>query len=239
MNKYYFDRLPDDLRTMVVSIEIETSLEIEVEVDQSRAGKFLHEPDTLACVVNEFEARLLIPSPNTFPSDAVLHELLHIQRFLVEGVPQIAVCENRWHPELEKIFTDLDNNLEHLVIVPKELAQRPKRKDRWISILMRVLAKLQSVGIEVADRNFLAIYGHFFVGHVLGDEDLQKKYTIALDNYNLLESATEFSLATASALSSKEATTRAWVEQLHISSEFLCLDYFDPRKGTYQQQQLS
>ncbi len=224
---------------MVVSIETEIGLEIEVEVDVSRVGKYSNEPDPLACIANECKAQLLIPSPDTFPSGSVLHELLHIQRFLVEGVPQIAVCENRWCPELESVFTHLDNNLEHLVVVPRELAQRPERKDRWVGVMTRALTQLQSVNIETADRDFLAIYGRFFVEHVLGDEDLLKKYTAALHSYNLSDRATEFSLATAMSLPFKEATVRVWVEQFHLSREFLCLDYFDPRKGTCHQHQLS
>lgn len=239
MNSSYLDRLPDDLRDLVERIEIETGLEIEVEVDESRSGKYSNEQDPLACIANECEALLLIPSPDTFPNGSVLHELLHIQRFLVEGVPQIAVCGSHWRPGLESMFTHLDNNLEHLVIVPRELAQCPERKDRWIGVMTRVLSQLQTANTETADRDFLAIYGHFFVGSVLGDEDLIKKYTGALHGYNLFDRADKFSVATAESLPSKEATVQVWVEQFHLSTEFLCLDYFDPRKGSCHRRQLS
>lgn len=239
MDIEFIDRLSDDLRALVASIETKAGLEIEVAIDESRAGRYSNEPDPMACVANEFEAQLLIPSPDTFSDGAVLHELLHIQRFLVEGIPQIAVCEHYWRPDLESLFTQLDNNLEHLVIVPRELLQRPERKDRWIGVMTRVLTQLQSIEIATANRDFLAIYGCFFVEHVLDDKDLLTHYIAALHSYNLVARASEFSLATAAALTSKEATVRAWAEQFNLPREFLCLDYFDSRKGTRHQRHLS
>lgn len=239
MNREYLDRLPIDLHRMVAGIESESGMKIEVKIDSSRAGRYFNEPDPLACVVNEYKAQILIPSHDIFPEGAVLHELLHIQRFLVEGVPQLTVCENHWCPALEKVFTQVDNNLEHLVIVPKELIQRPERLDRWIAVMTRVLQHLKSVEIDPADRAFLGIYSWVFIDHVLNHDDLREKYTSALAPLNLMERALEFSRVITPTLSSKESAVRAFVEQFNLSEEYLCLDYFDTRQGTCQQRSLS
>ena len=219
---------------MVAKIEAESGIEIKVTLDESRAGRYFDEPDPLACVVTEAKAQILIPSRDSFPEGAVLHELLHIQRFLVEGVPQLVVCEHHWHPDLEKVFTQVDNNIEHLVIVPKELEQRPDRRDRWIAVMTRVLAQLRSPEILPADRTFLGIYSWVFIERVLNDKTLLAQYAATLAPLNLMERALDFSRDIAFVLPSKEAAVHALVEQFHLAEECLCLHYFYPKKGTCQ-----
>lgn len=65
------------------------------------------------------EATILLRSKDVFPPHDVLHELLHIERLWVEGIPQLMP---RHDPKgaRGRIATDIENALEHLVIVPRE-----------------------------------------------------------------------------------------------------------------------
>lgn len=232
MNSTYINKLPDDLQEFVLLIEETTGLEIEIEIDASRAGRNKEEPDPLACVVNESEARLLLPAEDHFPEGSVLHELLHIKRFLVDGVPQITACEDRWTPQLESVFVQLDNNLEHLIIVPLELQQRPERRQRWITVLDRVLGTLQAKQVSGPDRDFLSIYTHLFAARVLQDSVLESKAVAALSTFGLMEHALLFEKAMMIAMESKESMVRLCVEQFSLNHDFICLDYFNPREGS-------
>ena len=57
----------------------------------------------MACEIDEHGARLLIGNPAYFPDASVFHELQHIRRILLEGVPRIVVCEGfePWSPQLD------------------------------------------------------------------------------------------------------------------------------------------
>jgi len=235
MENDYLARLPDDLRAFVMDIEREAEIDIKVAVDGSRAGRRPGEPDPLACDIDEDGATILIPRADYFPDGSVLHELLHINRFLVEQVPQINVCEAHWSPQLETVFGQLDNNLEHLVIVPEELRRRPARRDRWVSVIDRTLNEIRSGKLQQADRDFLGIYTLAFIDHVLNDPALRERSESILDGLGLRDRAVVFRDAIIPALASKEATTRICVEQFRLVEDPICFDYLDPRSSSRRQ----
>jgi hypothetical protein len=153
----------------------------------------------------------------------------------VEQVPQINICDTHWDPQLETTFTQVDNNLEHLVIVPEELRRRPARRDRWISVIDRNLSEIRSGKLQQADSDFLGIYTLAFIEHVLDDSCLKKRSELILDGLGLRDRALAFREAIIPALASKEATTRIFVEQFRLLEDHICFDYLDPRSSSRRQ----
>ena len=235
MKKHYLAKLPVDIQSFVIDIEREAEIDIRVAVDDSRAGRHQGEPDPLACDIDEDGATILIPRADYFPGGSVLHELLHINRFLVEQVPQINICDNHWDPQLETVFGQLDNNLEHLVIVPEELRRRPARRDRWISVIDRTLSEIRTGKLQQADRDFLGIYTLAFIEHVLNDPCLRERSESILDGLGLRDRAVAFREAIIPALASKEATTRICVEQFRLLEDPICFEYLDSRSSSRRQ----
>jgi hypothetical protein len=235
MKNHYLSILPDDLQAFVIDIEREAGIDIRVTVDDSRTGRHPGEPDPLACDIDEDGATILIPRADYFPDGSVLHELLHINRFLVEQVPQINICDTHWDPQLEAVFRQLDNNLEHLVIVPEELRRRPARRDRWVSVIDRTLSEIRSGKLQQADRDFLGIYTFAYIEHVLDDSCLRKRSESILNGLGLRDRAVAFRDAIIPALASKEATTRICAEQFRLVEDPICFDYLDPRSSSRRQ----
>lgn len=151
MRKKYLVRLGSEIQALVEDIERHSGIEICVETNDSRISRNTGEPDPLACVVNESEARLLVRSTTELSDGPVLHELLHIHRFLVDGVPQISVCDDRWSPDPERVFMQLDNNLEHLVIVPIEIQRIQERHALWVKKFRRILSQVRAEQLPRAD----------------------------------------------------------------------------------------
>jgi hypothetical protein len=238
MKKTYLCRLGSEIQALVEDIERRSGIEICVETDDSRVGRNVGEPDPLACVIDESEARLLVPSSTELSDGPVLHELLHIHRFLVEGVPQISVCEDRWTPHLEQVFAQLDNNLEHLVIVPLEIQRIPERHGLWVKKFRRVLSQVRDGKLPKADQKFLAIYGRFFVDYVLKDTTLLELSESILDTLGLQSEAEVFRQKIFSALSSKEAAIRVVVDLFKLDPSLICLDYLNPRRRSCEQKSL-
>lgn len=238
MKDEHLNRLGSDIQAFVKDIEHRSRIEIEVETDDSRVGRNTGEPDPLACLVNESEARLLVPSTIELSDGPVLHELLHIHRFLVEGAPQISVCEGHWNPDLERVFAQLDNNLEHLVIVPIEIQRIPERRTCWVTKLRRVLSQVQHGQLLKADQRFLAIYGRLFVDHVLKDNALIEWSASILETLGLSSEAETFRQGMLSVLPSKEGAVRVVVDLFNLDPSVICLDYLNSKECSCEQMSL-
>jgi hypothetical protein len=188
--------------------------------------------------VNESQAQLLLPAPQYFPHGSVLHELLHIRRFLLDGVAQLTVCDNYWEPELARGFTDLDNNLEHLVIVPEELEKCPERRDRWNAATRRVLDKAQSNKTSQFDRECLTLLSWVFIQRVLQGCDISERARVVIQDLGLNDRAARMLDAIVPYLQpsqygpihAKERISRICIEHLRLPMHLACLQYFDSRQ---------
>lgn len=113
--------LPGWLREFIDETEASIGFEIQVAVSPLR--------EVMACEVDTGRAVILTPSREAFKAGSVLHELLHIQRILVDGVPRLLLADS--YPDspaalqIESSLVYNDNMLEHLVIVPIELERVP------------------------------------------------------------------------------------------------------------------
>jgi len=123
MNKKYLDQLESDTIQLVLLIEKHTEKEINVDEVPMRTN--------LAC---EIENTTILTPEGIFPDSSVLHELLHIRRFIVDDVPQLAVCHDYFFddPNFETRVSKLDNNLE-LIEVCRSRASRAGAVRRKIS----------------------------------------------------------------------------------------------------------
>ena len=229
MEAAYLDQLPGDVRSLAEQIERETGSEIRVTVDPERAHHAADNPGYLSCNVDVHGAELLIPAPDHFPDSSVLHELLHIRRFLLEGVPHIIVCDTytNWTPEFESALIRLDNALEHLIIVPEELNHRNERKSHWLSVMRRVLDNLRSQPLDNDDHKRHALMSWLFLNHVLPDPELISVAATLLDDLDIRERSDQFVADIAPLLNSKEKAVRACFDYLELPIEAGCLKYID------------
>ncbi len=241
MDREYLDRLREDTRNDVESIEQLIGFEIAVKVDSSRANNSSDLPETLACEIDENGAQLLIPSRKNFPDPSVVHELLHIRRFLIDRVPKIVICDDYddWSPEQETGLTKLDNQLEHLIIVPEELEKRPTRKDYWLSAITRALLKLENDNLPDNDSRQLLLTHWIFLHLVLKDEALIKCADRLIRQMDLADPAADYLEAARSSINSKEKLVRAAFHYLEIDVEGVCLQTLDTHHSTALESKLS
>jgi hypothetical protein len=215
----YLERLAPDVRSLVEQIEQATGINIDVEVDSNRT--------TMACDIDKSGAQLSIPSPAYFPDDSVLHELLHIRRFFIEHVPRLIVCDDfdNWTPQLETAFAKLDNNIEHLVIVPAELTQRPARIAHWRTNTAHAINNIQDFLTD--DRKRWALVTWLFIHHVLPEHDLIEQVLALTEHLGIRDHAARFAEVVIPSLASKERTVSACFEYLWLPQDAACLEYFD------------
>lgn len=233
MKKEYINHLPQDIIRLVQEIESHIDDEIHVKVDEARSYR-------LACEVDKHGAAILTHMRDYFPEDSVLHELLHIRRICLNKVPQLVVCDSfeNWTPELETGLKPLDNNLEHLIIVPEELEYRPDRKEYWKS---RIINKIETFDNQIGvnqNQAFDALIYWVFIHHVLKDDDLIIKIDeiMSLDLKNISQ---EFHNKIISYLDSKEKLVKFCFDYIDFSDQAVCLEYIDCKNNSSYKNSLS
>lgn len=119
MDTHYRSLLPTPVVALLDRIEAFASREVLVKPNVHPLDSTDPNPGHLAAEVTEQHAAVLIRKDDDFTPHAALHELLHIERFWIEQVPQVvprdASSESSW-----LVTGEIENHLEHLVIVPKE-----------------------------------------------------------------------------------------------------------------------
>ncbi|MCK5746902.1 MAG: hypothetical protein KAH44_11840, partial [Oricola sp.] len=118
------------LRDHILRQQPEAVLNLLHEIEQFagiRVEFWLYPEDSIPDGSNPFAATLqvhrdaadiLVRDPDRTTSQQVLHELLHLQRYWMEGVPQVVPVGT--DPGNWDITSQIENVLEHLVIIPRE-----------------------------------------------------------------------------------------------------------------------
>ncbi|RQH09597.1 hypothetical protein [Paraburkholderia dinghuensis] len=213
----YFSELPlfaglsVDLRELVGNIEHHAGRRIAVE--RTEIGK-------MACDFDRHVAVIQVPDAGPPRVSSVFHELLHLKRYFVDGVPKLRRCgdEHRLDDETTQ-FECLDSQIEHLFIVPRELARYRNARGYWE---VRVGAVLNDPGLA----DDVALVASEFVHRVLNGGVLSDAAQAQIQRRGLVDACNRFHQA---ADESKEAATLCLFETFELGREKLprvCLDYF-------------
>lgn len=233
MQAEFLDRLSLEVRALVEAVERASGVEVVVSIDASRAGRGPEGKGILACHIEPQAVSLLTPTTDYFPDGAVVHELLHVRRLLVERVPRISenVDFEAWHPGLGTSLTDLDNALEHLVIVPEELSLRPERADHWGGVMATVWGGRLDDLKDAEDQRRWALLHWVFMRHVVPTSAAMATAVSALEHLGLIPEANEFQTILVPELGNKERAVRVCFDHLCLPLGAATLEYLDCRTG--------
>jgi hypothetical protein len=230
----YLNRLGDVVRSLVEKIEAQIGFEITVKVDAAEDLRPSSEHRGMRCEMDEYRAEIATASINYFPDASVFHELLHIRRFLVDGIPKLIVCDEYepWNPQLEKAILYLDNNLEHLVVVPIELREFPERRAYWEQGFEGQIRRLSTDDLAETDRRWTASLVSVSVQHLgLGQQVREAADAIVqrVGAESLTRAYREILVAT---VWSKEHLARATFDCFDLPLPAACLEYISTAYGS-------
>ena len=193
MQTEYLDRLQQAVQAFVQEVEYGAGVTIEVNrVAELNTGG----PTGQGKLKIDIEAhcvRLMAPTNGYFPNGGVRHEMLHVKRLLVDGVPRLALSETvDLDPQFENALTTVDNALEHLVIVPIELGYHPERRAHWEAAMQRTWCVDFQREHNQLDRRVSACLHWTFLRHVLPDSPLVDSAIIAMEACDLRSEANDF-----------------------------------------------
>ncbi|WP_156902774.1 hypothetical protein [Achromobacter sp. MFA1 R4] len=156
------------MQQFVLEVEEGARLEINVILHPNQNKGGTTGQGKLAVDIDAQSIRLFAPTNGYFPDGAVRHEVLHVRRFHIDGVPKLALADSEeWDRRFSDALGDLDNAIEHIVIVPEELQFHPDRRKHWEAVMRDVCLALPDV--PEGERR-LAVCMHWtFLRHVLPD----------------------------------------------------------------------
>lgn len=218
MNKKYLDQLVSD--TIQLVLLIETHIEREIIVREVPMRKNLG---------YEIENTTILTPEDKFPDSSVLHELLHIRRFAVDDVPQLAVCNafDFGDPNFETRVTALDNNLEHLFIVPEELSLRPNRRKYWEDRVRDAIKNQVTSGLDINVHGCDAIVNWVFANHIFAGGSAVKEASEVVRELNCQETAKKLLSTLQQPNCNKKFFSRACLAELNLPRGSICLRYTD------------
>jgi hypothetical protein len=184
MENIYFSRLSSDVKSIVNEIEGYIQKEIVIEYGSNPFAS-----------VNVNSAVIFIPNSDYFSDEPILHELLHLKRYYLEGASQVKVDDLFRDKVHIDCVNSIDNNIEHLAIIPVEIAMRPKRREYWIDAVRENIFKLQSLSKnnlregDIINRNFNTIFIWVFLRHIIKDYELEALVKSLLGSFGAVEKA--------------------------------------------------
>lgn len=234
MRLEYLDRLSDSVQQFIREVERQAGVEIEVLPSLKQNDRGPTGQGALEIVINAHNIQLFAPTNGYFPDGAVRHELLHVQRFHIEGVPKLALAdEEEWDRGFSDAMGALDNAIEHVVIVPKELQFHPERREHWEAVMSNVCSGLPDV--PESERRLAVCLHWAFLRHVLPDSpqfEIAKHFAI---EHGLLELADHFADQFLSASDSKEQMVCFLFQTLpEIPKSRAAFEYINSVTGTRQ-----
>jgi len=234
MQPEYLARLSEPVQQFILEVEEGAGVGINVILDPKQNDGGTTGQGKLAVVINAQSIQLFAPTNGYFPDGAVRHEVLHVQRFHVEGVPKLALADSEeWDKRFSDALGDLDNAIEHVVIVPVELQFHPERREHWEAVMGNVCSELPHV--PEGERR-LAVCMHWtFLRRVLPNSPQVEIVRNFAMKHAMLEMADHFADQFISVAASKEELVRLlFLTFPEIAKNRAALEYINSMTGICQ-----
>ena len=234
MQPQFFSQLSEPVQAFVRQVEECANMNIEVILSARLNGSGPSGHGRLEVVINAQCVQLFAPTDGYFPEGGVRHEVLHVQRFHVDGVPKLALAdEENWDRGYSDALGALDNAVEHIVIVPIELQFHPERREHWEAVMNNVCSELHL--IPEGERCLAGCLHWAFLRHVLPTSPSTEIARAFLVQHELLEFAEKFADNFLSLVASKEEMVRfLFLTFPEIPKSRAALEYVNSTTGTHQ-----
>jgi hypothetical protein len=224
----YKDQLPISVQALADQIETFAGLPIAVRIDSRPVSPMDPNPDRLALDANAMGATVLLRSED-FSPHGFCHELLHLERFWVQAIPQVVPLEtapaSNW-----QVTSQIENCLEHQIIVPREADYDFEPYDYWAETERKLWGRYPWPDIKEPDaRRRACLLGGLSTFRLVRDEGVIQHVTECLDAEGMLKETAEFVRRVSDVVHTKEKMLRLTLQHLGISRNEVKLIRLDVR----------
>uniref|UniRef100_A4WTB6 Uncharacterized protein n=1 Tax=Cereibacter sphaeroides (strain ATCC 17025 / ATH 2.4.3) TaxID=349102 RepID=A4WTB6_CERS5 len=219
--------VPPSVHEVLARIEAQSGRAVQFLDAHRLKASGIENPGLDASLVNEFGAFVTVENGDAIDANAVTHELLHVHRYVVEGVPQMDAALDVGHDV--ELMASIDNVLEHLIIVPREKEHGFNPDPHWSAQL-----------IQTFTRNDYRSADHKRAGYLLGwtvtsyctDQHARAVGLEALQSLGIQREARLLRDSLWKARTSKERMVKTALAALGISEQRAILVRYDIRQGS-------
>lgn len=147
MEQKYLEVLPQDVQAAVLVSEklIGSAFEVREQVASDNIQGWPNSfPACITSATDDGATHILIAFPpgQSFPPHLVVHEAIHAIRKLTFTLPEL-VAYDTTNIAIDREAQRIDNDIEHLYIVPIEIAYMPLARLHWEGVYAEVMAELE------------------------------------------------------------------------------------------------
>ncbi|UBM27822.1 hypothetical protein K8374_25280 (plasmid) [Pseudomonas sp. p1(2021b)] len=170
-----WERLPISLRSIPKLIHDSTGIELEVMHKADCLDPLVNiDMATAAFEIDGHQQRVMLwCDPLTATESVIGHELLHLRRDICEG--QIKLMPTRFcDPAMSNMAYQLENEMEHIFIIPEEISLFSDAEDRWAKDYADVINRIMNR--EKPDKTEMVLAWMQIRNSLPNHTDLAKKF---------------------------------------------------------------
>lgn len=217
--------LPVSVRALFREIEDFARLPIGIEKNTHPPSSIDPNPQSPATEVSHDKATIYLRTIKT-DSQGILHELLHIYRYWVEKIPRLIPVSNdnnNWG-----ITSGIENDLEHLIIVPKEADYGYEPYSHWNYIVSANWSKYPWPDMTAPfARRRNCLLSWLYCANLVTDQKVREHVKACLENEGLFAEAERFRKKIDTTIGHKPSALSTAVRFLKIPRNDVKMVYLD------------
>lgn len=178
---------------------------------------------------DEERAHVALPDGGAVDPAAITHELLHIHRYWVEGVPQLDSVSELG--DRVDTLSWLDNVLEHLIIVPQQIVMGVPPGDHWREEGARIMNMVATGATKTEAGRHRMLLAMWTVTAYVEDAEFRRQSLAMLQQYQLQRQARMFLGRLQKAHRSKERMATIALQAMGLAGADVRLCYIRIREG--------
>lgn len=225
----FLNILPEKSKELVSEIETYSGFEIQVLPNPTPVSATDPNPNAPACMVTETSAQILHRGNNIDPQ-GFTHELLHIYRYLVQQIPQVIPVSSSDSSNF-KVTSQIENALEHLVIVPLEQKYGFDPHDYWNKTVKQNWEKIDHSSVNTFAIRKNCLLGWLTVSNLVTDEETKQIAERKINKLGYLDKAKQLNFKVVKYKKSKEKQLSCVINFLRIPNKEVQLLYLNSQDG--------
>ncbi len=229
MREEFLKQLSDQVIVLVNEIEKFSGREITVHPNPHPVSPTDPNPEAMACAVSESRAQIYYRNAN-LDVHGFTHELLHIRRWWVKGIPQILPTSRSAESNI-KVTSQIENSLEHLTIVPQEAQFGFDPFEYWNRTSVANWEGFDAATLDKFALRKNCLLGWLTINSLVTDPEVKRMAENKIISAGFLQEAKLFQAKINKYSKSKEKQISATVHFLRIPRKEVEMVFFDVQNG--------